>query len=83
MQIFPNPNDGDFYIKFHLIKSTKVKISISNMEGQTIEETYINKASLGENTYQPKLKDNFIIGTFMVTLETDFEKVTQKIVVKR
>jgi hypothetical protein len=53
------------------------------MEGQIIEETIIPKANKGENFYQPKLKDSFLSGTFMVTLETDYEKVTQKIVVKR
>jgi hypothetical protein len=83
MQVFPNPNDGDFYIRYQLIKNAKVTFSITNMEGQIIEETIIPKANKGENFYQPKLKDSFLSGTFMVTLETDYEKVTQKIVVKR
>lgn len=83
MQVFPNPNEGDFYIKYQLIKNAKVTFSITNMEGQIIEETIIPKANKGDNIYQPKLKDSFLSGTFMVTLETDYEKVTQKIVVKR
>jgi hypothetical protein len=83
MQVFPNPNDGEFYIKYQLSKSSKVKITIINMEGKIIDSVKFDHVKPGENFYNPQLNNQEKEGTYMVTIETNEEKVTQKVIIKR
>lgn len=83
MQVFPNPNDGEFYIKYQLSKSSKVKITIINMEGKIIDSVKFDYVKPGENFYNPQLNNHEKEGTYMVTIETNEEKVTQKVIIKR
>ncbi|MBP7510358.1 MAG: T9SS type A sorting domain-containing protein [Bacteroidia bacterium] len=83
MQVFPNPNDGEFYIKYQLSKSSKVKITIINMEGKIIDSVKFDHVKSGENFYNPQLNNHEKEGTYMVTIETNEEKVTQKVIIKR
>ena len=80
MQIFPNPSDGDFEVKFNLKQSADVKITIYYMEGQIIEELFMKNMQVGEHSVQPKIKKRFKSGTYLVTLNTGFETATQKII---
>jgi hypothetical protein len=82
MQVFPNPNDGDFVVKFQLTKIGKTKISLYNVNGKKIEERILENVQLGENTYQRKIKNLEWGGTYLLTIETPYEKATQKIIIK-
>lgn len=82
MQVFPNPNDGDFIVMFYLNKIANTKISLYNINGKIIEERVINNLNIGENTFQPKIKNLSQGGTYFLTIETPFEKATQKIIIK-
>jgi len=55
MQVFPNPNDGDFVVKFNLNKIAETKISIYNIDGKKIEERVLANLVVGENTFQRKI----------------------------
>lgn len=81
VQVFPNPNDGDFVIKFHLNKIVETKISFYSIDGKKIEEKTLNNLQIGENTFQGKIKNLDLGGTFILTIETPYEKATQKIII--
>ncbi|OYU95514.1 MAG: hypothetical protein CFE21_10240 [Bacteroidetes bacterium B1(2017)] len=82
MQVFPNPNDGDFVVKFNLARTAEAKISLYGMDGKEIEVKVLPYLSLGENTYQRKIKNLEAGGTFFLTIETPYEKATQKIIIE-
>jgi hypothetical protein len=81
-QIFPNPNDGNFVVKFQLTKITEVKISISGLDGRVIDESFLSGLNLGENTFQIKMKDLKAGGTYLMMIETPTEKSTQKVIIQ-
>jgi hypothetical protein len=82
MQVFPNPSDGDFVVKFHLNKIAETKISLYNIDGMKIEERILNNLQIGENTFQRKIKNLDLGGTYILTIETPYEKAIQKIIIE-
>lgn len=81
MQVFPNPNNGFFTVRFHLNRIEQTRISIYSSDGKKIEERYLNNLKIGENTYQRKIKNLNKCGIYYLTLETPGEKITQKIII--
>ncbi|MFZ4402185.1 MAG: T9SS type A sorting domain-containing protein, partial [Bacteroidales bacterium] len=82
MQVFPNPSDGEFMVKFNLTKIEKTKISLYNTNGKKIEEKILHNLNIGENIFQQKIKNPEVDGSYILTIETAFEKATQKIIIK-
>jgi hypothetical protein len=82
VQVLPNPSNGDFVVKFHLIKVAETKISLYNIDGKKIEERVLPNLVLGENTFQYKIKNIDLGGTYILTIETPSEKATQKIIIE-
>jgi hypothetical protein len=81
MQVYPNPSEGIFSVKFNLVKTTTVKLSIIDMNGKTIKSEILNNLTAGENLLSYKIKNLSDKETYMVTIETSNEKVTQKIII--
>lgn len=82
MQVFPNPSNGDFVVKFNLTKIEETKISLFSIDGKKIEEKTLNKLKIGENVYQRKIQNIEKGGVYILTIETPSEKATQKIVIE-
>lgn len=82
VQVFPNPNVGNFVLKFNLSKIAETKISIFSIDGKKIEERVLTNLVLGENTFQCKIKNLDLGGTYILTIETPYEKATQKIIIE-
>jgi hypothetical protein len=82
VQVFPNPNDGNFVVKFNLNKIVETKISIFGIDGKKIEERVLTNLVLGENIFQRKIKNLELGGTYILTIETYYEKATQKIIIE-
>jgi hypothetical protein len=82
MKVYPNPNDGDFIVKFNLTKIAETKISIYSLEGKKIEEKILTNLTIGENTYIRRIRNLDKGGTFILTIETPYEKAIQKIVIE-
>lgn len=82
IQAFPNPNRGDFTVKFNLSQAGPVKISLISTSGKQIEERKLEKLAPGEHTYYFKDKKIVYGGTYLLTVETAWEKATQKIIVE-
>jgi hypothetical protein len=81
LQVLPNPNIGEFLIKFHLEKRSDVKIFLYTIDGQRIVEKILSNLSPGENTHRCSVQNLEAGGTFMLTIETAESKATQKIIV--
>jgi hypothetical protein len=82
MQVFPNPSDGYFEVKFHLNQIAETKISLYNFDGKKIEETILNNLQIGENTFQRKINNLDLERRYILTIETPHEMVTQKIIIE-
>ena len=82
MQAFPNPSDGDFVVTFHINKISKTKISLHSLDGKIIEERVLDQINLGENRFQSKIENLEQGGTYILTIETEYEKATQKIIIE-
>ncbi|MFA6262342.1 MAG: T9SS type A sorting domain-containing protein [Bacteroidia bacterium] len=82
MQVFPNPNSGSFQIRFNLNKLAETKLSLYNKEGKLVEQRMLTQLQVGENTIQQNLQSIVPGETYLLTLETPYEKATQKIIIK-
>lgn len=83
IQVYPNPNDGDFVVKFSLKKIAVTKITLHSLDGKKIEEKILTNLNIGENIYQQKIKNLNKAGILILTIETPYEKATQKIIFKQ
>lgn len=82
MQVFPNPSDGDFVVKFYMNTIVETKISLFRIDGKKIEERILTNLQIGENIFQRKIKNLDLGGTYVLTIETPYEKATQKIIIE-
>jgi len=83
MQIYPNPNNGDFAVKFDLKKTALTKITLYSLDGRIIEEETLTNLNIGENIYHQRIKNPDQVGIYFLTIETAYEKATQKIIIKQ
>jgi hypothetical protein len=82
VQVFPNPNEGDFVVRFNMKTDEAVKISLHSLEGKRIVEKMISHPILGENTFQLNRKKQDEKGIYILTVETTKEKVVQQITIE-
>jgi len=82
MQVYPNPNNGNFMVKFNLRDKGEVKLTISDASGKLIENTVLKNLQAGGNTYSKRIKNLINGGIYYITIETTYEKATQKIIVE-
>jgi len=82
MRVYPNPNNGDFVVKFNVHTISETTISIFSLEGKKIEEKVLGNIALGENTYHRKIRNLDAGGSYILTIETQYEKATQRILIE-
>ena len=83
MQIFPNPSDGQFTVKFFLTKAEPVKVSVFQPNGALLERTTIRNTQAGENMYQQQLGKRNFTGNYLITLEIAGEIAAQQIIIRQ
>ncbi|MHB1278707.1 MAG: T9SS type A sorting domain-containing protein [Bacteroidia bacterium] len=83
LTVFPNPGNGDFKVVFNLIRETPVKITLYSMDGKKIEEVTLNDLQIGENTFERRIEGLKPGAMYLLNIETDYEKATRKVVVRR
>lgn len=82
MAVFPNPNNGDFVVKYNLTKTDWVKISLYTLDGKLVVEKLIDHPSIGENKYQFSLDHKAKTAVYLLMIETPTENVSQKIILE-
>lgn len=79
MQIYPNPSDGKFIIKFNLKERSDITLTVNDLDGNEIKRQTFSTMPAGENrliyTTGAELKD----AIYIITIETPYEKTTQKV----
>ncbi len=82
MQVYPNPNNGVFKVKFNLTKLEKVTLKISDSLGKDVYNQELENLTVGENIVKLRLPKNQTAQYFIVNLETVSNKATQKIILE-
>ena len=80
MMVYPNPNDGNFTIKYQLAKKSDVEIKLVDMKGSILEEKTIRDQEKGEHLFEKDLDELKFGGVFFLTIETSYESATQKLI---
>lgn len=81
MQVHPNPNEGEFIVRFNLAQHIDVQISIYNMNGQLITKEELTGLSIGINKHRIRLLNPGNGGTFMVAIQSNNKKAAQKVII--
>ena len=82
MQVYPNPNNGVFKVKFNLTKLEKVTLRISDSLGKDVYNQELENLSVGENIVKLRIPKNHTAHYFIVNLEALSNKATQKIILE-
>lgn len=81
--IYPNPGNGEFTIKYDLLKRSNVKIDITNMSG-VIVRTVADVVQQYEGHYRiPVNLTEMPNGIYLVTMIRDNEKFSERLVIER
>ncbi|MDG1098180.1 MAG: T9SS type A sorting domain-containing protein [Bacteroidia bacterium] len=83
LKVFPNPNQGDFKVNFQLTKISDVTITLTDLNGKLIEKTVLKKLHLGDNTFKKQIEEFNTGGIYFLTIETDYEKASRKLILKK
>ncbi|MBK7883900.1 MAG: T9SS C-terminal target domain-containing protein [Chitinophagaceae bacterium] len=75
---YQDTNDGNFVVKYNLIKTTDVKLELYSLGGKKIEAKILKNQLAGEKTFEKKIKNIANGGLFILTIETDYEKPYKK-----
>ena len=81
LQVLPNPNDGIFVVKFNLDKISETTFSIYSLNGEIKDRIILTNLTVGENSFRKKVESLKLGGTYFLTIETPYEKATQKIII--
>lgn len=81
LQLFPNPNAGEFDVRFNLKQTADVKITLRNASGKEIHQVKLKGKVAGEQRHVCRVKKRAQSGTYFITLETPYESATQKVVI--
>jgi hypothetical protein len=77
--VFPNPNNGEFTIKFNLVESNNVNIQVFDIRGRSILNKDFN--STGEFNQIINL-GNVQSGMYLLNVNNGLRTVTRKIIVE-
>jgi hypothetical protein len=79
LQIFPNPSDGNFRIRYWLSKPIQYTLNITGETGRLIKTKKINATMVGEQIED--LNFQAATGVYFITIQTEKEVITRKIIV--
>lgn len=82
IQVYPNPNGGDFSINYHLKQTTDVSIVIYDSVGKMLNNEVIKSSTKGNKVFSTELNNGNTTGIYFVTLKTSYETASQKIIVE-
>ncbi|MCB0628146.1 MAG: T9SS type A sorting domain-containing protein [Saprospiraceae bacterium] len=83
MRIYPNPNIGALNIDYHLQKSGDVKLTIRDTRGALIESSILYHQGIGQHTINQDIHHLSTEKMYLITLETPYERATQKLILKK
>ena len=82
MEIYPNPSDGYFTVRYHLQRPGQVSLYLRTVDGKILYHRTFSRQSAGPHIHT--LRDlRLPRGTYFVTLTTPWETLTRKLIYKR
>ncbi len=82
LQVSPNPNNGEFLIRFNAKNTQPLTLSIFNAKGEIIDKSILKSINIGENDIKKKIPGLLTGGVYFITLESPYEKASQKIILE-
>jgi hypothetical protein len=82
LTVYPNPNSGNFTVKYQLTQPCDARLTLRSMDGRILEDTLLTHRPAGLNTFRKNIREVTNGGTFLLILETPYEKAVQKIIVE-
>lgn len=82
MVVFPNPNSGNINIQYTLINNSDVKIKLFDIQGKLILESIFENRLIGDNTDFIAVDNLTHGGVYLIQLETQYNKFSQKLIIK-
>ena len=77
--LYPNPNNGDFTIKFKSASSSDIKINVYDMSGRSIlNKSYSNSGNFNQNI----TLDQVQAGIYLVSIVDGSKKIVKRIIVQ-
>lgn len=82
VRVYPNPSDGDFVVKYNLSRTTDIRFSLYTLNGKKIEDQVFKNQAAGEYSFSKHIKGLSKGGSYLLTIATDYENATQKIIIE-
>ena len=77
--LYPNPNNGNFNIKFNSSSNNEIKVGVHDMRGRQIfNKTYANTGLIDQNLQLDAVQS----GVYLVTVQDGIKKEVEKIIVE-
>lgn len=81
--IFPNPAEENFTIQFQLPKKSDVRITVSDLSGNSIYEKKMMRLEPGMHSCIPELQNIMHMSAVYVSVETPIEKSVQMVLLNK
>jgi hypothetical protein len=81
-QVFSNSGKGSINLKFKLRKPEAVRILISDSNGRQVKNLKLEHTKVGMNTFEEEMVNSISAGVYIITIQTETQIATQKIVFK-
>ena len=78
-ELYPNPNSGNFTVKFDAVSDSKIDIIVNDIRGRKIAEKTYNTSGLFSENIQ---LDNLQAGIYLVTIKDGQKQIVKKIVIE-
>jgi hypothetical protein len=82
MDIYPNPNTGEFKIKINLKKMDVLKLNIYHLDGRLIKTTTLRDLTIGENNIDVNLKDGIKSSSYLIKIDSPTFSLQRIIIVE-
>ncbi len=82
MEAYPDIKNDSLIVQYKLVKATDITWSLTTPFGKRIAGQLLKNQPAGDMRFSKYIKKISDGGTFMLTIETPYEKATQKIVVE-
>lgn len=82
MRVFPNPTAGELEINYELQDPTKVRLTISSIDGKDVFRVFTGIRQMGAQNHKVQLTD-MASGIYICRLTTDHFSVSKKIVLNQ
>jgi hypothetical protein len=83
MQVYPNPSQGNFKLKFSIVKLGDIKLTISSENGTIIKEEMFSQLPVGTQYLDFNMPEGLEENVYLVSIENKDEKVTQKVIINK